>query len=206
MFHKAVILGDFNEDCLHTPDRHVQQIMNLNNLHQMITEVTRCKNGSATLIDLILTPCPEIIEKAGVLPPVKSDYRCIYAEIKNSQPVQQSFKRMLYIYSKINEQEFLDKVGSVDWNNVVNTGTVDTAAELFSSTLLNIGKTCMPVKTITVNNKDAPWITEEIKKLIKKKQNIHAFAKILDSVWSWNLFKRTRNRLVEMIRGRKTTR
>ena len=109
----------------------------------------------------------------------------------------------MYIYYKLNEDEFLNKVGSIDWNNVVNSRTVDTAAELFSKKLMDISKTCMPVKTITVNNKDAPWITEEIKKLIKKKRNIHAFAKILDSVWSWNLFKRIRNQLVEMIRKRK---
>ena len=201
--YKTVILGDFNADCLHTPHRYIRRIMNLNNLHQMVTEVTRSKGGSETLIDLILTPCPEIIQKVGVLPPVNSDHRCVYAEIKNSQPIKQSFKRTLYIYSKLNEDEFLNKVGNVDWNNVVSSGTVDDAAELFSKNLMDIGKTCMPVKTITVDKKDAPWITEEIKKLIKKKQNIHAFAKILDSVWSWNLFKRTRNRLVDMIRKRK---
>ena len=201
--HKAIILGDFNKDCLLTPHRHVQRIMNLNNLHQLITEWTRKDGESITLIDLILTPCPEIIERSGILPAVKSDHRCVYAEIKNTQPIQQSFKRTLYIYSKLNEEDFLDKVGNIDWNNVVNSGTVDIAAELFSKTMMDIAKTSMPVKTIIVKNKDAPWITQEIKKLIKKKHNIHAFAKLLDSVWSWNLFKQTRNRLVDMIRNRK---
>ena len=208
--YKAVILGDFNQDCLNTPHRHVQRIMNLNNLHQMVNEPTRYVENTdsdgedtATLIDLILTPCPEIIEKVGVLPPVKSDHCCTYVKIKSTQPVQQSFKRTLYIYSKLNEDDFLDKIGRIDWNDIVNSGTVDTAAELFSKNIMDIGKTCMPVKTIKVKNNDAPWITQEIKKLIKKKQNIHAFAKALKSVWSWNLFRRTRNRLTDLIRDRK---
>ena len=151
--YKAVILGDFNQDCLNTPHRHVQR-----------------------------TPCPEIIEKVGVLPPVKSDHCCTYVKIKSTQPVQQSFKRTLYIYSKLNEDDFLDKIGRIDWNDIVNSGTVDTAAELFSKNIMDVGKTCMPVKTIKVKNNDAPWIRQEIKKLIKKKQNIHAFAKALKSV------------------------
>ena len=203
--HKTIILGDFNEDCLPSPDIHIQRIMNLNNLDQMINEPTRYKpeDGSARLIDLILTPCPDIIEKVGVLSPVNSDHCCTFVEIKNARPVQKCFKRTLYIYAKLNEERFLDKCSRTDWNDIVTSGTVDTVAELLSEEIMKIGKACMPVKTITIKDNDAPWITEEIKKLIKKKQKIHAFAKTLDSLWSWNLFKRIRNHLVELIRNRK---
>ena len=107
------------------------------------------------------------------------------------------------MYSKLNEQEFLNKASAIDWNDIVTTGTVDHAAELFSKKLFDIGTACMPVKTIVVKDKDAPWITEEIKNLIRKKQNIHTLAKTLDSVWSWNLFKQIRNNLVDVIRNRK---
>ena len=201
--HKTMIFGDFNEDCLSIPGAHVQRIMNLNSLDQMITEPTRYTDDSAKLIDLILTPCPHIIEKTGVLPPVDSDHCCTFVEIKTNQPVQKSFKRTLYIYSKLNEERFLDKARDIDWNGIVNSETIDAAAELLSKKLMDIGKTCMPVKTITVKRNDAPWITEEIKKLITKKHRIYALAKTLDSLWSWNLFKRTRNYLVEVIRNRK---
>ena len=201
--HKIIILGDLNEDCLPIPGIHVQRIMNLNGLDQMITQPTRYTDGSARLIDLILTPCPHIIEKTGVLPPVKSDHCCTFVEIKTNQPVQKSFKRTLYIYSKLNEGRFLDEARLVDWCGIVNSDTIDAAAELLSQKLMDIGKACMPVKTITVRYNDAPWITEEIKKLIKKKHRIFALAKTLDSVWSWDLFKRTRNYLVELIRNRK---
>ena len=43
--YKAVILGDFNKDCLHAPHRHVQRIMNLYNLQQMVSEVTRIEDN-----------------------------------------------------------------------------------------------------------------------------------------------------------------
>ena len=153
--------------------------------------------------NLILTPCSDIIEKVGVLPPVNSDHCCTFVEIKNTGPVQTCFRRTLYNYSKLNEERFLDKGRNTDWNDIVTSGTVDMVAELISKEIMKIGIACMPVKTITVKENDTPWITEEIKKLIKKKQKIHALAKTLDSVWSWNLFKRTRNHLVDLIRKRK---
>ena len=201
--HKVIILGDFNSDCLRNPHRHIQQIMNMNDLHQLITEPTRYTDESSSLIDLILTPCPEIVGKVGVLPPVNSDHRCVYAEIKNSISTNYTFKRTLYIYSKLDEEDYLNKLNSVNWIDLVSSDTVDTAAELFSTKIMDIGKSCMPAKTITVRENDAPWITEEIKKRIRKKKKIHSLAKTLNSVWIWNLFNRLRNELVDIIRNRR---
>ena len=170
----------------------------------MVSEPTRyMDDGSSTLIDLILTPSPDIIYKTGVLPPVKSDHCCPYLEMNTSKPITHTFKRTLYSYSKLNEEEFLQKMGSIDWNAIVNSETVDLAAELFSEKMIEIGKTCMPTKTVEVRDKDAPWITDYIKKQIRKKRIIHTLAKALDSVWCWELFRKVRNNLVDVIRKRK---
>ena len=61
----------------------------------------------------------------------------------------------------------------------------------------------MPSKTITIKENDAPWMTEEIRQLMDKKLKIHSFAKRLDSLWCWDLFKFLRNRLTSLIRKRK---
>ena len=61
----------------------------------------------------------------------------------------------------------------------------------------------MPSKIIKVRENDAPWMTEEIRKLIERKLKIHTLAKILDSLWCWRLFKRLRNDLTDLIRKRK---
>ena len=168
--NKVIVLGDFNSDCLGNPHRHIQQLMNMNGLHQLITEPTRYSDGTSKLIDLILTPCPEIVGKVGVLPPVKSDHCCVYVEIKNSITTNYTFKRTLYIYSKLDEEEYLNKLSNVNWTDLVSLNTVDTAANLFSEKIMDIGKSCMPVKTISVRENDKPWITEEIKKQIRKKK------------------------------------
>ena len=68
---------------------------------------------------------------------------------------------------------------------------------------MSIAKNCTPVKEVTINEHDAPWITFEIKKLIKKKNLIHKLAKRLSLEWTWALFCRTRNDLTDIIRIRK---
>ena len=62
---------------------------------------------------------------------------------------------------------------------------------------------CVPTKIIKVRENDAPWMNQDIRSLAAKKLRIHTFAKHLDSVWCWALFRRIRNKLTTSIRNRK---
>ena len=197
----VVVLGDFNANCKDTVPPHLQRIMYLNNLHQLVKEITR--NASGTLIDLILTPSPALAKKTGVLPAIKSDHCCIFIEKMNGKQANSTFTRTLFNYSKLNLDKYLEELTAVDWNVIINSGTVDTAAESFTDNLLSIAKRCMPVKEVKIRENDAPWINDDIKKLIRKKRNIHSLAKLLDSVWCWQWFRTVRNNLTTRIRDRK---
>ena len=201
--HKIVILGDFNADCKYTIPGHLLRVMHLNSLHQVVTEPTRYTENSSTLLDLILTQNPDIIEKVGVLPPVCSDHCCPFIEIANNMTKGFKFKRILYNYSKLDEEKYLNELSSVDWNDIISTGQVDKAAELFTEKLTAAAKRCMPIKAVTEHDNDQPWITNEIKKLICKKNSVHNRAKQLNSEWCWKWFRNCRNDLTAKIRLRK---
>lgn len=200
---KLIILGDFNADCMNNPPPHLQRLLNVNSLFQIVTEPTRITEHSSTLIDLILTPCPDMIDAVDIFPPVCSDHSCPYVKIKKTVNLKRSFKRTIYNYSKLNIGKFVDDLLNLDWPEVVNLEPLDAAVESFTDILMTTAKHCMPVKTVVINERDAPWITEGIKKLIRKKQIIHSLAKRLDSMWCWALFRRIRNILVDKIRKRK---
>ena len=201
--YKLVILGDFNADCKDSTHPHVQRILNLNSLHQVVTEPTHYLPDSTTLIDLILTPNPSLIDKVGVLAPVCSKHCCPYVEIINNTPKVIKFKRTVYNYSLLNEVKYLDELQAVDWQNIADCETVDMAADFFTNNLVTAAKRCMPSKKVTDRSNDKPWITDEIKKMILKKEIIHRLAKEINSVWSWRLFKKYRNDLTDKIRKRK---
>jgi len=201
--HKFILFGDLNADCTVNPPFHLQELMNTNSLSQLTSEPTRITDTSSTLIDLVLTPCPNLVKRVGVLPPVCSDHSCPFVYLNHDLPSSGSFKRTLYNYSKIDVDKLLQDMESVDWNAIVDLESIDDAAEMFSDKLMMIAKECMPVKIVTMKGHDAVWITEKIKKMIKKKQYIHALAKRLDTVWCWSLFRRLRNNLTDVIRKRK---
>ena len=203
--HKFVVLGDFNADFTDRPPAHLGRIMAMNNLYQLVNSPTRYENGRSTTIDLILTPCPDIISKVGVLPPIDSDHCAPYMEImdRNSSISYTCFKRKLYNYSKLDEIKFIDILKRTDWTEILATLSLNIAAETFSEKIMNAVNECVPTKIIRIKENDEPWFTNDIRLLSAKKLRIHTLAKRLNSIWCWNLFKKLRNQLTDSIRKRK---
>ena len=201
--HRYIVFGDFNADCSNHPPQHLQNIMNTNSLFQLVNIPTRVTEDTSSILDLILTPCPDMIQHKDVLPPICSDHSCPYVILKQQRTACGHYKRTLFNYTKLNKPKLIDEISKLDWDAIVSLDPIDSAADKFSDTLLSVAKLCMPVKEVTINERDAPWITEDIKKKIKKKNLIHRLAKILNFEWTWALFRTTRNNLTDAIRHRK---
>ena len=201
--HKYIVLGDFNINCSNNIPPILQDIMNKNNLKQFISTPTRVTQNTSTLIDLLFTPCLDIIKTTDVLPPICSDHSVSYAKINQHKQTPTSFRRTLYNYSKLNRDQYLTTIQGIDWFDIINENDLDLAAGKFSDQLMICARHCMPVKEVKINVQDKPWITAEIKELIKKKNRIHRKATSLGSVWAWNRFKQIRNELTSKIRQKK---
>ena len=202
--HPYIILGDFNADCTNRIPPHLQHIISTNNLYQLVNKPTRITEHTSTIIDLILTPCPDLIKYTDVLPPVCSVHSCPYIVLKHKNTPRNSHKRTIFNYSKLDVLKLTTELMKVDWERILSLESIDEAAEKVSDELLSLAKLCMPVKEVKTDERDAPWITLEIKKLMKKKNEIHKLAKHLNSDWTWALFRRVRNDLTDKIRNRKT--
>ena len=201
--HKVYILGDFNEDVTSTIPTHLQRILTLNSLVQVINETTRYDGESRKVIDLILLTNPDVIEKVGVLPQVRSDHCCPYVCIVNNKPKANRIKRTLYNYSQLDIEKYVNGLSAIDWSNITTLGNVNSAADFFTDSLLSVAIQCMPSKTVTESDKDKSWMTDDIRKCIRKKEYIHTLAKKFDIHWCWAWFRRYRNDLTAMIRKRK---
>ena len=201
--HKLVVLGDFNADCKSSVDPHVQRILNDNSLVQIIREPTHFQVPTGTLIDLILTPNYDIVDKSGVLAPVCSKHSCPFVDIVNYAPKTSKVKRTIYNYSKLNVEKYKEELLAVNWDNIATAENIEMAADFFTRNLLAVARRCMPSKIVTDRSDDKPWITDELKSSILKKEFIYKMAKEINTVWSWELFKRYRNDLTDKIRTRK---
>ena len=106
-----------------------------------------------------------------------------------------SFKRTIYDLKKLDVEKLSNELSNVKGMDIVFLHSIEEATQLFSDTLHNTAKTCMPVKTISVWQCDKPWITEEIKQMIRNKNKLHKKDKIFNTDQSWKSFRQIRNDL-----------
>ena len=125
--HKFIVLGDFNTNFLSNPSPQLLDVINFINLQQVVTHPTRITEKSATLIDLVLTSCTDIISHVDVLPPVCSDHAMQCIKLDHKTKHSPSFKRTIYDYGKPDVKKLSNELSNVKW--------VDTVSlQLFSDT------------------------------------------------------------------------
>ena len=76
----------------------------------------------------------------------------------------------------------------------------------FVSVFMDSAQECMPVKTVCVRTDDAPWMTNEIRLLIKQRVKMHK--KAITNTGSnlradWDNFRTFRNNVISKVRKRK---
>ena len=201
--YKFIILGDFNTDILNNPSPHLLDVIQLNGLELLVTSPTRITETSSSCIDLVLVPSKQFISHIDVLPPICSDHSVPLVKLKGHIHQDTIFKRTIYNYSKLDKDNFLLDITNIDWNSIVSLPSIDTAAETFSETLLKSATNHMPVKEVTIRERDAPWMTEEIRKLRKNKNRIHHEAKTSNLCQQWAQFRQIRNMYTAAIRKQK---
>ena len=200
---KFFVLGDFNTDWLDNPSRHLLDIVNLFQLRQLIDSPTRTTETTSSCLDLVLTQSYNIVKNTKVLSAFCSDHSVPAIFLNCNIDFRMSFKRTIYNYEKLNIDTFRTKLEDQNWQDIFNEHSIDDSCVLFTDTLFQIAQECMPSKTITVRPKDVPWITREIKILLKRRNKIHRKAKITNSEHDWATFRNFRNYVIEQIRKRK---
>ena len=178
------------------------------NLKQLIDKPTSFTEHSSTLIDLFITNVPELIEHCDVGDPfldVNVRYHCpIFGMLKITKPKISSFKRKIWIYDKGNYQLYREKFTEVNWDLMINTeNNINDMATKLTNKILEISSETISNKVITVRQNDLPWINNNIRKLIRKRDRIRRKAKKNKNEHSWAKFRAVRNKVVNVLRNAK---
>ena len=200
---KFIVLGDFNADWLGNPPKRYLDIINLYQLTQLINEPTRITTTTKTCIDHILVQSCNLINFVKVLPPFCSDHSVPCVNIIKTKPNNYSFKRNIFIYSKLNKERFLSLLQEIDWLKIFLVDDINVSAETFTDIFFSIAKQCMPTKTVKVRSNDTPWMTDELRCSIVKRNKMYKKAKLSAKAEDWEHFRVYRNELTNKIRLRK---
>ena len=176
-----IFSGDFNarsplfwdnELVENPPGKNLGNFMVLNGMEQIINEPTHFpRDEIETCLDLIMTNRPTSIVHSGVIP--SPDPRCkhqvVNATINFSVPCPPPYKRTLWKYKAANEENIRQAFRDTDWAELFsNASNLDEVVSVFNGKFLDIMNLHIPNNIITINERDAPWITPDIKTAIKR--------------------------------------
>ena len=200
-----IILGDFNTDFNKPLPRKFTDILNRFQLQQHVHTNTRITDNSATCLDLILTQTFDFIDEIDVLPEICSDHSCPVISIRNNAPGNYSFKRTVYNYRLLRNDEFVTLLNETNWQQVLNNPllSVDICADRFCKFFFELAVKCMPSKDVKIRSYDKPWVNQELKNAFAHRYKLYKLAKKTDSDADWANYRQYRNLVTKMVRTRR---
>ena len=106
-------------------------------------------------------------------PVIQSKHLILHGEINFSIPSPPPYKRKIWEYNRANYLHIMENLVKIDWENLFLNENIDSMTKRFSDHFLKVMFQYIPNKIITCNDKDAPWITSEVKTAIKRNSKVH---------------------------------
>ena len=83
------------------------------------------------------------------------------------------YQRHVWDYAKANKDTILSALQNVDWHRLLANKTVQQQANLLNDIILNVFTNFVPKKVITCDDRDPPWINDNIKNKIRRKNSMY---------------------------------
>ena len=196
------IMGDLNDDQLQ-PNSKLHEILTRHHLEQVISEPTYVTETSATCLDIRATSSIDYVEKSGIMPPSIGDHCLVYICLKIMKPKTPVFKRMITKTDHVNWQDVSNELSNLDWSEVYNQPCVDTMLQKWKELYLNIINKYVETKVITVRPSEPPWMSPEVRRIIRRKNRAHKQAKRTNSPIHWTTYRKWRNKAISECRKAK---
>ena len=95
---------------------------------------------------------------------------------------------------------FLEDIAQEQWEHISLVDDVDEQLNQFNSNFLRILDRHAPVKTIKVRHRQSPFVDNEIKELMKKRDRLHRVARQTKNICDWDSFRVARNEVKKTVR------
>ena len=162
-------MGDVNVNYLVSGDgRDFKSIVSSNGLNQIIRKATRICDTTKTLIDIIATNNISTILNHGVISTGIGDHEMVGC-VRKINLVK--FKPRLikcHDYRKYNPKEMSEDLRKQNWYPVLNSRNVNNAWNTMKNIMLEIFDKHAPRLMKKVKGKLAPWLTDDVKKLMNE--------------------------------------
>ena len=172
-------------------------------MQNVVEEPTRLTLETKTLIDLIVTTKPELINIKGVLPLGISDHNLIYATLKLRQ--KRPPPRIITIrnFKNFNIKEFHADLSCAPFYVANVFEDKDDVQWAWSLMFDEICDKHAPFKKIKIRSKSDPWITNETRRKMNHRYKLFKSAVSTKDETAWANYKKIRNEITADVRRAK---
>ena len=187
------ILGDLNCNLLNPTDSGstaLKAFCSLFNLTQLISKPTRVTQSTKSLLDVLITSNDQLVIKSGVFQSSISDHDVVYANLR----LKNNRRKPIYITSRsfknYNRTVFQESLSFVPWSTVLSIfEDLDDKLFAFDCLFNDVLDDFAPIKTFKSRGRSNPFITPEIKSLMKTRDYWRALARKTDDLLAWSAYK-----------------
>jgi hypothetical protein len=209
-YNDIIFMGDFNckhssfcsNDLTTSDGRAIKAYFDSKEFTQMINEPTRFQNEHCTCLDLIFTNNPINTRSVSVHPQINNCDHCpITIQLTQNIPTYKAYKRMVWDFKRGN-YVILRNLLATDtrWNSVFSKDNINDMTCEFMDIFEKVCESCVPHYEVIVRPNCKPYITTEIKRLIRRRDRLHKAHKTHKTETTRTNYKHARNEVVSKIR------
>ena len=205
----VVIMGDFNCDMLLNDSKCVklEDMTSDYGLVQMVREPTRVTQTSRTQIDLMFTTddIGAVLDRVGCLELGLSDHSLIYGVVTGCGKRGVNTMTLVHCFSKCNLERLVAELDAAPWHDGVMEALddMDSKWDYWKMLFWKIVDSHVPLKKARVRVKTLPWITRELRVLMRTRNYHCKKAKKTGSEEDWKHYKELRNKVTLELRKAK---
>lgn len=199
----VICLGDFNVNFFNLTNP-IDSCFQSYNFTQIIQEPTRITGRSSTLIDPIFISNTELVNSCGTIAADNiSDHRMVYCDLKFNKIKVEPKYVTFRCFRNFNTNSFLADLYSLPWMDIIFENNIDEKISLFNDLILSLFDDHAPIRTVRVTKPKAPWLTPNLKLIMKERDKALQKFKQTRSDTDWIQYKNLRNYTVSMVRNEK---
>ena len=201
-----IIIGDLNFNYSFDENLHqnpVYQLESMFEMKQLVVSPTRVTTTSSTLIDVILSSCPDKHVKTSVIDCSLSDHCLVLTEFTSRSSKTHVHKTVTFRnFKKFDLSQFLNDLSDCTnvTNTILNNGDVDSHWKAFKNDFINICDDHAPMTARRLKERHNPWIDNDIIDLMYKRDYLKRQAVKLKDNELYSQYRRLRNEVTNKIR------
>nr|CAH7754814.1 unnamed protein product [Callosobruchus chinensis] len=192
-----ICLGDININFLDSDSasvKYMTDMLHSIDIEQIVSQPTHITANKASLIDVILCSNPSLISSCSVGGADISDHELVSCVLSRTRAESKPFIYTYRSFKNFDSDHFYHDLENHSLIDICYIKDIDDKLNIFNSRLIGLFDKHLPIKSSRITKPKAPWLNDEIKKMMKDRDAAKSKFRKTPSTLNWDSYKNSKNR------------